>query len=74
MSHPLHFTPVVDRHRTFEVADNEQGLWIVHELHGLAEGVFRTRRDAVRFALFETGNPDSVVVISGGHIGQRLVH
>jgi hypothetical protein len=73
MSNATHFTPVIDRHRTFEVAENEHGLWILHELHGLMEGVFRTRRDAVRFALFETGNPDSVVVISGGPAG-RLVH
>ena len=74
MSNPVHFTPVIDRHRTFEVAENGHGLWILHELHGLTEGVFRTRRDAVRFALFETGNPDSVVVISGGDAGRRFVH
>jgi hypothetical protein len=74
MSDPVHFTPVIDRHRTFEVTENERGLWIVHERHGLTEGVFRTRRDAVRFALFETGNPDSVVVLSGGDNGRRFVH
>ena len=74
MSNPIHFTPVIDRHRTFEVAEDEHGLWILHERHGLAEGVFRTRRDAVRFALFETGNPDSVVVISGGHARRPVVH
>jgi hypothetical protein len=32
----------------------------------MIEGVFLSQRDAVRFALYETGNPDCVVVISGG--------
>ena len=67
MTHPVHFTPVIDRNRQFDVTENAQGLWVAHERHGLVEGVFRTQRDAVRFALFETGNPDSVVVIAGGN-------
>jgi hypothetical protein len=33
---------------------------------GLIEGIFLSQRDAVRFALFETGSPDSVTVIAGG--------
>ena len=65
MNHPIQFTPVIDRHRTFDVTENAQGLWVAHERHGLGEGMFRTQRDAVRFALFETGNPGSVVVIAG---------
>lgn len=73
MTHPVHFTPVIDRHRTFDVTENAQGLWVAHERHGLGEGVFRTQRDAVRFALFETGNPNSVVVIAG-RTASRSVH
>ena len=66
MSHRVHFTQVIDRDRQFDVTENAQGLWVAHERHGLVEGVFRTRRDAVRFALFETGSPQSVVVLAGG--------
>lgn len=74
MNRPLPFTQVIDRHRTFEVTENAAGLWVAQERHGLGEGVFRTQRDAVRFALFETGNPNSVVVIAGGSNAPRSVH
>jgi hypothetical protein len=73
MTYAVHFTQVMDRHRTFEVTENAHGLWVAHERHGLTGGVFRTQRDAVRFALFETGNPDSVVVIAGGNSPPRAV-
>lgn len=66
MTHAVHFTPVIERDRQFDITENARGLWVAHERHGLIEGVFRTQRDAVRFALFETGSPDSVVVIAGG--------
>jgi hypothetical protein len=74
MTRPIHFTQVIDRHRTFEVTENASGLWVAHERRGLTEGVFRTQRDAVRFALFETGNPDSVVVVAGGNSQLRSVY
>lgn len=73
MNRPIAFTQVIDRHRTFDVTENADGLWVAHERHGLGEGVFRTRRDAVRFALFETGNPNSVVVVAGGKDAPRSV-
>jgi hypothetical protein len=56
------------------VTENASGLWVAHERRGLTEGVFRTQRDAVRFALFETGNPDSVVVVAGGNSQLRSVY
>ena len=71
--HPIQFRPAMDRTRRFEVTENSRGLWIARECHGLVEGVFRTRRDAVQFALFESGNPKSVVVIDGG-ARQRATH
>ena len=74
MSSHVHFNQVVDRNRTFVVSRDPKGLWIAHEQHGLVEGVFRTQREAVRFALFETGSPGSVVVIAGGDGSVPIVH
>jgi hypothetical protein len=65
MNHLACFRPVID-HRRFVVSQNSQGHWIAREGTGLIEGVFRSQRDAVRFALFESGSPESVVVIAGG--------
>ena len=60
------FIPLADRHRQFVVSQNPRGKWVARETRGMIEGVFRDQRDAVRFALYETGDPKSVVVISGG--------
>lgn len=60
------FTPVIDRHRRFLVWQTPRGQWVAREGTGLIGGVFRSQREAVRFALFETGSPESVVVIAGG--------
>ena len=49
--------------RAFVVAQNERGQWVARERRGLIEGVFLTRRDAIRFALFETGSRSSAVVV-----------
>jgi hypothetical protein len=66
MAHATRFIPLTDPHRQFVVAQNARGKWVARETHGMIEGVFREQRDAVRFALYETGDPRSVVVISGG--------
>ena len=49
--------------RLFVVGPAAGGLWIARDCHGLAEGVFRTRQAAVRFAHAEGGS-DSVVWFS----------
>jgi hypothetical protein len=51
--------------RHFVVAQNAHGYWVAREERGLIEGVFVNQRDAIRFALFETGNR-SVSVVAGG--------
>ena len=51
--------------RHFVVAQNAHGYWVAREDRGLIEGVFVNQRDAIRFALFETGNR-SVAVVAGG--------
>ena len=42
------FTP-----RHFEVTENGRGYWVAKDKEGLIGGVFRSQRDALRFALFE---------------------
>ena len=52
-------------HRSFVVSQNPRGKWVARETDGMIEGVFHSQRDALRFALYEAGDPRSVVVISG---------
>jgi hypothetical protein len=70
MTHISHF-PVAGARRCFVVAQNPRGQWVARDRRGMIEGVFRTQREAVRFALFETGDPGSVSVISGGEAAAR---
>jgi len=49
----------------FEICENGRGYWIAEDREGLIGGVFRTQRDAIRFALFEAdGDSARVQVIS----------
>ena len=45
----------------FEIAQNARGYWVAKDKKGLIGGVFRTRKDALRFALFEVGGDSSCV-------------
>lgn len=47
----------------FIVGPCAHGLWAARDLDGSAEGVFRTRKAAIRFALVEGGH-DNVVTLS----------
>jgi hypothetical protein len=38
----------------FDIARGNHGLWRVEDREGLIGGIFRTRKDAIRFAMFET--------------------
>ena len=44
--------PVLPLHH-FEIARNGRGYWVAKDKEGLIGGVFRTQKDALRFALFE---------------------
>lgn len=46
--------PVQEAH-DFEIVQDGNGHWVARDRDGLIGGVFRTRKDAVRFALFEAG-------------------
>ena len=46
---------------SFIVGQDPKGQWLALETHGLAGGLFKTMRDAIRFATFETDHrPGSV--------------
>jgi hypothetical protein len=49
----------------FEITENAWGYWVANDTQGLIGGVFRTQKDALRFALFEVaGNSACVRVLS----------
>jgi hypothetical protein len=45
----------------FDIKRSRQGYWIVRDRDGLAGGTFLTCKDALRFALFETGGDSAHV-------------
>jgi hypothetical protein len=45
----------------FDIKRNRRGYWIVRDRCGLAGGTFLTRKDALRFALFESGGDSTHV-------------
>src|SRR5690348_5226619 len=45
----------------FEIVQDRRGYWIATEREGLIGGVFRTQKDALRFALFEVAGDSSCV-------------
>jgi hypothetical protein len=48
----------------FEITENARGYWVAKDTQGLIGGVFRTQKDALRFALFEAaGNSARVRVL-----------
>jgi hypothetical protein len=52
--------PVSTPHH-FEIAENGRGYWVAKDKEGLVGGVFRTEKDALRFALFEVGGNSACV-------------
>jgi hypothetical protein len=50
----------------FLLGQNGRGQWVIRELHGKMEGLFADRKEAIRFALYESGARDpSVIPING---------
>lgn len=45
----------------FEIAQNSRGYWVAKDTEGLIGGVFRTQKDALRFALFEAAGDSACV-------------
>ena len=42
-----------------------EGNWVVQGPHGRYGGLFVNRAEALRFAMFENGNPHAVVMVPG---------
>lgn len=55
-------SPVDRSAATFLLGQNVRGQWVIKETHGRMEGVFVQRKDAIRFALDETGLPHAAVI------------
>jgi hypothetical protein len=45
----------------FEIAENARGYWVAKDKEGLIGGVFRTQKDALRFALFEVAGDSAYI-------------
>jgi len=53
-------------HFRFRVGRDRLGRWVVEDDRGLRGGLFISRAEAVKFALFESGNrPQAVTVVEG---------
>ena len=53
-------------HYYFEIVQDRRGYWLAKEREGLIGGVFRTQKDALRFALFEVAGDSSCVRVFPG--------
>jgi hypothetical protein len=50
----------------FFIGKNGRGNWVAQEEQGLCGGLFVTRTEAVKFALFENGHrPQAVITVPG---------
>ena len=50
----------------FRVGRNSRGNWVVQDQSGLCGGLFVSRAEAVKFAMFENGNrPQAVIMVPG---------
>jgi hypothetical protein len=46
------------------VGQDQNGQWVVRDKQGLCGGLFISKREAMRYALLETGNrPDHVTIV-----------
>ncbi|GJD83185.1 RAG2 PHD domain containing protein [Methylobacterium haplocladii] len=51
---------------SFVVGQDTSGRWVAVETHGLGGGLFRSRKDAVHYALAQTlRRPDAILIATG---------
>jgi hypothetical protein len=54
------------RSSTFLLGQNSHGQWVVQDRRHRCGGLFVSRTDALKFALFENGNqPQAVIMVPG---------
>jgi hypothetical protein len=52
--------------RFFRVGRNSRGNWVAQDQYGLCGGLFTSRADALKFAMFENGHrPQAVIMVPG---------
>jgi hypothetical protein len=52
--------------RFFRVGKDSCGHWVAQDQHGLCGGLFTSRADALKFAMFENGHrPQAVIMVPG---------
>ncbi|NEU12645.1 hypothetical protein G3T14_10900 [Methylobacterium sp. BTF04] len=56
----------------FIVGQDPQGRWVAVEIHGLAGGLFRTRHDAMHYAIDATDRRPDAVVIATDRVELRI--
>jgi hypothetical protein len=50
----------------FRIGKNRRSQWVVQDQSGLCGGLFVSRAEAVKFAMFENGNrPQAVIMVPG---------
>ncbi len=49
----------------FLVGKNSHGNWVVQDQSGICGGLFVNRAEALKFAMFESGNPQAVIMVPG---------
>src|SRR5262249_5444189 len=54
----------------FRIGKNRRGQWVVQDQSGLCGGLFVSRAEAVKFAMFENGNRPRAVIMVPGMSGQ----
>ena len=55
-----------DTHFRFRVGRDRLGRWVVEDDRGLRGGLFISRAEALKFALFESGHrPQAITVVEG---------
>jgi hypothetical protein len=49
----------------FKVGKDSHGNWVVQDQSGRCGGLFVNRAEALKFAMFESGNPQAVIMVPG---------
>jgi hypothetical protein len=62
------------RSHHFDIARSDHGLWRVEDREGLIGGIFRTRKDAIRFAMFETDGDRTCIHFQRGAKAKASQH
>ena len=57
---------------SFLVGQDPQGRWLAVETHGMGGGLFRSKIDALHYAVFETGKRPGAIRFAGSPLELKL--